>query len=195
MKLRLATCLKLPICYVRTFRLEDAHNLSLAGNDESIRKVMSHVFDWPYSAQAAMGQIQFALKQWPERTFAIEVGGKCAGLIQAVQQPGVYARTYELGGWLGIPYRGRGIYCAARSELIRWLFETTDANRIESVVFSNNMRPQETIEKTGMKLEGRERARVWKDGVLLDRLIYGILREEFFQLADKEEEAPHDGVA
>lgn len=184
-----------PSCVVRTFQAEDAEDLSAASNDESIRRVMSHVFDWPYSLEAARAQIAFALKQWPERTFAIEVGGKCAGLIQAVQQPGVYARTFELGGWLGAPYRGKGYYQKARTALMRWLFETTDANRMESIVFSNNERPQETLEKTGMKLEGRERSRVWKDGVLLDRLIYGILREEFFALLGQGKGGPDDGVA
>ena len=55
------------------------------------------------------------------------------------------------------------------------LFPIADLRRLEAAVFSSNPASARVLEKAGFTLEGRLRAAVVKDGVILDALVYALL--------------------
>ncbi len=57
-----------------------------------------------------------------------------------------------------------------------YAFATLEIERIEAHVFSSNPRSGRVLEKNGYTLEGRLRHSVFKDGQLLDSLLYSRLR-------------------
>jgi RimJ/RimL family protein N-acetyltransferase len=50
--------------------------------------------------------------------------------------------------------------------------------RVYACVFAPNVASSRVLEKAGFELEGCHRRAVWKDGELLDELVYGLLPDE-----------------
>lgn len=59
-------------------------------------------------------------------------------------------------------------------------FEKLNLNKVELQVYEYNVRGIRCYESVGYRLEGRLRARKWRDGRYWDVFQYGILRDEWF---------------
>jgi len=86
----------------------------------------------------------------------------------------------ELGYFVSRVFTRQGIATEAAQALIRYAFETMEVARIELQCSSDNLASQRVAERCGFKLEGRLRLRNRKkNGQLVDRLWYGLLRSEW----------------
>ena len=84
----------------------------------------------------------------------------------------MYRRTAEIGYWLAEPWRGRGIATDAVRALVPVAFRRFDIVRLQAGVFSNNPASMRVLEQCGFSREAvRERA-IWKNGLLLDEVVY-----------------------
>ena len=90
----------------------------------------------------------------------------------------VHRRTAELGYWLAEPLWGRGIMTAAVRAFVPACFETYELDRIFATASSNNAASARVLEKAGFAFEGRLRKNAFKDGEVLDSLIYAVVRGE-----------------
>ncbi len=108
--------------------------------------------------------------------YAIEVDGMAVGGIGVVIQKGSYAKTGEFGYWLGEPYWGQGIATAAARGVVAYVFQALELERLESGVFIWNMASMRVLEKVGFEREGISRRSILKDGQLVDRAMYALLR-------------------
>lgn len=89
-------------------------------------------------------------------------------------------RLANLGAWIGEPeYWSGGYGTDALLLLLDYVFFTLDIRRVWLDTMSLNERVVRQMGKFGFFLEGRERRAMFADGVWLDVLIYGLLREEW----------------
>ncbi|KAL2818032.1 acyl-CoA N-acyltransferase [Aspergillus granulosus] len=193
-----STTLGLPLpksgCHIRPLSHAsptDAPSLAHHANNPLIAKWMRNAFPSPYTLDNANFWISFTEAQSPKLDFAIctpdttddtKRTGIVIGAIGLKPKDDVYHRTMEVGYWIGEEYWGRGIASEALEVFTGWAFaaqELKHVGRLEAEVFEGNGGSCKVLEKAGFVLEGRRRRAVEKGGVVLDVLVYGLLKEEF----------------
>jgi RimJ/RimL family protein N-acetyltransferase len=77
--------------------------------------------------------------------------------------------------------RGKGYGTEALKLILRYAFYELNLNRIGLDVISYNLPAIKAYEKVGFKVEGQMRSAVLRDGKKYDRVIMGILRDEWLK--------------
>ncbi|KAL3461182.1 acyl-CoA N-acyltransferase [Aspergillus heterothallicus] len=165
----------------------DGPSLAHHANNPLIAKWMRNAFPDPYTLEGAESWITFTEAQSPKLDFAIctstrENESVVIGAIGLKAKEDIYRRTMEIGYWVGEEFWGRGIASEALVGFLWWVFareEFGHVGRVEAEVFEGNTGSCKVLEKVGFVLEGRRRGAVEKKGVVLDVLIYGLMKEEF----------------
>jgi [ribosomal protein S5]-alanine N-acetyltransferase len=160
--------LALGACTIRPFRRGDEESLVANANDRSIWRNLRDRFPHPYH----LGDAAWWIANAGPTHFAIDIGGHACGGIGFDREDDVFARSAEIGYWLGKPHWGKGIASLALGALTEHVFATTDLVRLHAGVFAWNPASARVLEKSGYVLEGRARDAVWKDGELTDELVY-----------------------
>ena len=162
---------------IRSYRPEDAAALAELADNRKISRNMHDTFPHPYTLADARGWIAHAMQESPERNFAIASATQVVGGIGLKLRDDVFRRSAEIGYWLGEPYWGRGIATAALRALTDYAFEQFDLVRIEAGVFEWNPASCRVLEKAGYEREARLRQAISKDGQVIDRFLYALVRE------------------
>ncbi len=116
----------------------------------------SHVYLGMFTHEGRLlGDIQLANIDWRHRTASLGVG-----IVRAAD-------------------RGRGYGLDATLTLLRYGFEHLDLYRVSAATAACNAAMQCVLEKCGFMLEGREREAIYAGGSRWDRLLYGLLRNDF----------------
>ena len=84
-------------------------------------------------------------------------------------------------------YRGKGYGTDALQLILRFAFQELNLFRVGLDVMATNARAIRAYEKLGFQHEGRMRGAVLRDGQRTDRIVMGILREEW---TPPEQDAP-----
>ncbi len=82
-------------------------------------------------------------------------------------------------------YRGKGYGTDALRLLLRYAFHELNLFRLGLDVIATNTRAIHAYEKLGFQHEGRMRDAVLRDGRRTDRIVMGILRDEWVELQQK----------
>ena len=90
----------------------------------------------------------------------------------------------ELGYWIGCPYWGRGYATEAARVCAGFAFDHFDLHKLAAVRDPANPASGKVLEKIGMSKEGDRRGHLKKNGVYLDTVEYGLLREKFKRAED-----------
>lgn len=159
---------------LRPFLESDAESMSRHANNPHIARFMTNGFPHPYTIDHARSFIEFANRDQPVHIFAIEVNGEAAGGIGIHPQSDIHIKSAELGYWLSEDYWGNSIITAAIKEMVDFAFHTFDINRLFARPFGNNSASQLVLEKAGFIKEAVLEKAIFKNGELLDELIYVI---------------------
>jgi ribosomal-protein-serine acetyltransferase len=89
------------------------------------------------------------------------------------------ARKTEIGYWLGDNYKGKGLATKSIKHFIEHAFNDLDLKKIEINVATNNVKSRAIPERLGLKEEGIIRNYEFLNGEYHDRVIYGLLKEEW----------------
>jgi RimJ/RimL family protein N-acetyltransferase len=164
------------LCTLREWRPHDGAALVAVANNRSIWRNLHHRFPYPYTPADA--EFWFSLlAAMPEPThWAIEVGGVAIGGVGVDIGEGIFAKTGQFGYWLGEPYWGRGITSAAVRAASEYVLSHFGLVRLEASVFAWNPASMRVLEKTGFEREGILRKSVYKDGQLIDQVLYALVR-------------------
>ena len=160
--------LRLPQCTLRRFRPGDEEEIARSGNDRQIWRNVRDRFPHPYG----LGDAAWWIANCGETHLAIEIDGAVGGAIGFDRDEDVFRLCAEIGYWLGRRHWGKGIASAAVTALTEHVFATTDIVRLYAGVFAWNPASARVLEKSGYVLEGRKRNAVFKDGQLIDELLY-----------------------
>ena len=157
---------------IRKLVRDDAHSLSANANDREIWLNLRDRFPSPYTLRDAQEWISLVESSKPVVNFAISVDGEVAGGIGLMMQIDVARKTAEIGYWLGRKYWGRNIMSRAVGSMTDWYFANLDIVRIYAMVFEHNQASAKVLEKCGYTFEARLKKGAFKEGKVLDELLY-----------------------
>jgi RimJ/RimL family protein N-acetyltransferase len=161
-----------PSSVLRDWRPEDAATLARHADNPRIAATMRDAFPSPYTLADARRFIEAARDLETNLFLAIEVDGEAVGSIGVHPLEDVHRRTAEIGYWLAEPWRGRGIAPDAVRAIVPVAFRRYDIVRLQAGVFSNNPASMHVLEKCGFSREAVHEKAIWKNGLLLDEVVY-----------------------
>lgn len=164
------------LCVVRDWRSSDEAALVAAANNRNVWRNLHHRFPHPYTAADARQWFSMLSAMTEPTSWAIEVDGIAAGGIGVDLGEGIDIRTGHFGYWLGEQYWGRGIMSAAVRAVSEYAVSHFRLVRLESPVFSWNPASMRVLEKAGFSREGVLRKSVFKDGQLIDKVLYALVQ-------------------
>lgn len=158
--------------------LEKTDNVALAtlANNRNIWLNLRNTFPYPYTLEKADTFLESIHNHSDAIRFAITQHGEFVGMIGLHPQQDVYAKTAELGYWIGEPFWNQGIISEAIPYIISYGFEHSDWVKIFAGVYDYNIASMRVLEKAGFTKEGVLQKAVFKDGKLLDEHRYAIFR-------------------
>lgn len=162
---------------IRDWARVDAGSIVRYANSGKIAMWVRDRFPSPYTASDAKVFLARVAEQNPRTVFAIATRREAVGGIGLEFGEDVHRFTAELGYWLGEPFWGRGIMTDAVRLFTAWAFEYLAVHRIHAAVFDGNDASVRVLEKAGFQQEGRLRASVFKNGRILDQLLYAKIKE------------------
>ncbi len=166
---------------IRNYRTEDAASLARYADHPEVAANLRDVFPHPYTLADAREWIESALITDPPLDSAIASASECIGGIGMIPQEDINRLGAEIGYWLGRPFWGKGIATKAVRAFTAWIFENFSFVRLYANTFSSNLASAWVLEKAGFRLEGRLRNNVIKNGVVMDQLVYGLLKEDIWK--------------
>jgi [ribosomal protein S5]-alanine N-acetyltransferase len=160
---------------VRNWARADRESLLKHANNRKVWRNLGHVFPHPYAADDA--ERWFAhLEAMPQPThWAIEAEGQAVGSVGVILRDGIYEKSAAFGYWLGEAYWGRGIATQVVKAVAPYAMTRFGLVRLESPVFAWNPASMRVLEKCGFVREGVARANVFKDGQIIDQVIYALV--------------------
>lgn len=159
-------------CMVREWDARDRDSLIRHANNRNVWRNLKDRFPHPYTAADADAWLALALARPGRPVWAIDVGGEAAGCIGLEPLADVYARTAHLGYWLGEAHWGRGLMTAVVGRVAAHAFAESGFLRLEAPVFAWNPASMRVLEKNGFVREAVMRKSVFKDGELIDSVLY-----------------------
>ncbi len=161
---------------LRDWREEDAPSVARYADNRKIWRCLRDLFPHPYRLEHAQEFIRRAGAAAPPTLFAIATQTEAIGSIGLSPGQDVHRYTAELGYWLAEPYWGKGIMTLAVRAMVEYAFGELALHRVHAEPFDNNPASAHVLEKAGFRLEGRMRASAYKDGRIVDQLLYAIVK-------------------
>jgi len=169
----------MPSFTLRPFNLSDSKSLAYHANNRKIWEFVRDVFPHPYTEEDAESFINYSIETKTEIIFAIDVDGSAVGAIGLHLKDDVYKNNGEIGYWIGVEYHGKGIVTQAISQIVDIAFNKYNLLRVYAEVFSNNPASARVLEKNGFTLEATFKKSIYKDGKILDSMIFARLNKNF----------------
>lgn len=171
---------------LRPIRLSDAEAMYDYGHRPEVARLAG--FPVNQSVEECQSFIQMDLDksgyETKQRIYAICLKGqdKLMGTVNFAKA--VKSDILEIGYVLHPDLWGQGLMPEAVSALIDFGFKELNLHKIEIAAYGHNPQSQRVAEKLGFQLEARLRQRMKIDDVYRDKLIFGLLREEWEETPD-----------
>jgi len=153
---------------IRNWQISDAQALAAVANNRNVWNSIRNEFPSPYTVMDALAWIKHANEEKPVANFAIEIGHVVAGNISCMWHKDVYAKTVEVGYFIGENYWGKGIASAAVALILEAIKKNKEIVRIEAKIFGGNGASARVLEKNNFVLEGIRKNAIFKNGVIAD---------------------------
>jgi RimJ/RimL family protein N-acetyltransferase len=157
---------------IRNWQIRDAQALAAVANNRKVWNSIRNEFPSPYTVMDALAWIKHANEEKPVANFAIEIGNVVAGNISCIWHKDVYAKTVELGYFIGENYWGKGIATAAVALMLDAIKKNKEIVRIEAKIFGGNGASARVLEKNNFVLEGTRKNAIYKNGVIADEQVW-----------------------
>jgi RimJ/RimL family protein N-acetyltransferase len=164
-------------CVVREWQPTDRRSLLRHADDAAVARNLTSRFPHPYTEADADAWLTHATTQGPVTHWAIDVGGDAVGGIGFERGALEHSKSARFGYWLSRAFWGRGIMTAAVRATVAHVFDTFDLERLEAPVFAWNPASMRVLEKCGFEREGVLRRSIFKEGQLIDAVLYARLRQ------------------
>ncbi len=165
---------------LRTLKDSDAQSIADNAKYKCVSRFLSRM-PYPYKLQNAIDYLnKIKTKKDTDLILGIEdknthqiIGWISLEKINKQNKSGV------LGYWLGKDYWGRGIMTEAVNLVINHAFKNLKLERIQASVMHPNIASMNILLKSGFKLEGILRKKVFKDKKWMDIFLFGLLKEDY----------------
>ncbi len=157
---------------IRSWKIDDAPAIVKYANNKNIWRYLRDVFPHPYTLSEAEDFLKKVKAHDPQRVFAISTEKEAIGAIGMVIGKNVHRYAAELGYWLAEPFWNKGIMTRAVQLIADYAFENLNLYRIYAEPYDGNDASVRVLEKAGFQYEGRLKSSVYKNGKLIDQLLY-----------------------
>jgi len=164
--------IRLSNCILRPWRRGDEPSIARHANNRKVWRNLRDAFPHPYTTEHAFAWVASNLGAAPVRNFAIEHGGKAIGSIGISPFSDVHARAAEIGYWIAEDFWGRGLATESVRAATEYAFRELGMVRVQAAVFAWNEASMRVLEKCGYAREGVLAKSVFKDGQLIDSVLY-----------------------
>jgi len=154
---------------------EHRDQLVTQANDHDVWRNLFDTFPHPYTAEDADFWVRHTSEAHPSCHFAILVRGSVAGGIGIEVGAGTEAKTGQFGYWLGRTYWGQGIATVAAQAMVAHARKVMPLARLQAPVFAWNPASMRVLEKSDFQREAVLRQSVFKDGQLIDSILYALI--------------------
>lgn len=161
---------------LRQLREGDAASLQKHADNTHISDFLFDRFPSPYTVDDAIAFIKLKMTEEPQTHFAITIDNQAIGVIGLDFRGDIYSKAPLIGYWIGEAYWGRGIMLQALKLVVDYGFNNLDIVRMQAGVLGNNPKSMRVLEKAGFVKEGILRNAIFKNGVILDEHVYGIVK-------------------
>ena len=164
---------------LRPFVVDDVPAvLTYASDPEVTRHLQWDAYDDPATAAAFIRSTLAGGDAWFARAIVLRDTGTVIGGadLRVVSPPD---RRAELGYGLARAYWGHGYATEAAGLLVRFGFDRLDLLRIQAACAVENERSIRTLERLGLRREGRLAQYRWKAGTARDLFLYAITRADW----------------
>ena len=138
---------------------------------------MRDLFPHPYTIDDANQFLRRAATDQPTTNFCLDISGSAVGGIGIRIGQEVHRHVAELGFWLGEKFWGHGIMTEVIPAFVDYCLQKFPLHRIYAEPYSSNPASARGLEKAGFALEGRLKNNAFRDGKLLDSLLYAKTRD------------------
>ena len=157
---------------IRDWQRDDAESVSGYANNRKIWINLRDIFPHPYTMANAEAFLSIVMEDDPKTVFAIANEVEAIGSIGLMVGKDVHRFTAELGYWLAEPFWGKGVMTEAVKRITEYAFNSFGLKRVYAEPYTSNRASARVLEKAGFKYEGLLRASAFKDGRLVDQLLY-----------------------
>ena len=157
---------------LRPWAPEDVEQLVAQANDRAVWRNLLAGFPHPYTSDDANFWVKHAAQAAPSVHLCVQVEGAVAGGIGVMVGTGTEEKTGQFGYWLGRAYWGRGIATVAAAAMLQHAVKHLPVVRLQAPVFSWNPQSMRVLEKVGFQREAVLRKSVYKDGEVIDSVLY-----------------------
>lgn len=165
-------------CILRELRPGDAASLSEHGDDPAVARNLFDGFPQPYTLAEAEAWCGGGWRSGGY-VWGIEVDGRIVGCIGFEPADGWLRCNAEIGYWIGRALWGRGIAAEALTVVTDWAWANLpDLHRVTAGIFAWNDASQAVARKAGYLLEARLPKSAFKNGELIDRIVWACYRPE-----------------
>ena len=172
--------------WLRAYRPQDSETYL-----QMVRDNWDHLYEFlPERVQAMEtaedvgGFLRWLAEEWQQRNlFLFGLWEKASGRYVGeayLANPDWHVPSIELGYFLVQAATGQGYATEAARAAVGLAFDCLQVSRVDLQCRADNRASQQVAERLGFRQEGCQRLRHRKkDGTLVDRLWYGLLREEW----------------
>jgi len=164
---------------LRAFSAEDAGRVQQLAGDDEVSRLTSNI---PHPYRDGMAETWIAQHgEWAAagRSYVWAICHQ-SDLVGAISLTGVaHGHQAELGFWLGRCVWGKGFMTEAAQAVVAYAFRNLGLARLHSSHFAANPASGRVLEKLGFRREGTQRRHLYKNGEFHDRVLYGLLAEEW----------------
>lgn len=163
---------------LRPLTESDVDDVVAYANDEEMGAYIPN-FPHPYDHDHAREFVEKSQKDRENREryeWAIVYESRVVGAIGLSFKP---HGTGEIGYAIGKPQWGKGIASEALQAVVNYAFETEDLHRLQARTFPENAGSQKVLQKTGFRLEGRQREIGYHREKRHDELLWALLKSEW----------------
>jgi RimJ/RimL family protein N-acetyltransferase len=165
-----------PAVHLRPWTKGDYAALVRYGNNKAVWRGLTDMFPHPYTHDRAVEWVQIAA-QSPSLFLAIDLNGEAVGGAGVIAREGMEIHTGQFGYWVGEPHWGKGLATVCARALKDHAFSNPKYIRLEAPVFAWNIASMRVLEKAGFTREGILRKSVFKDGQVIDQVMYAAIRD------------------
>ena len=163
-------------CIVRNWARADRVSLLKNANNRNVWRNLGERFPHPYTRSDADRWFSYLDGITDPTHWAIEVDGHAVGGVGIDPGELEYIKSGRFGYWLGEAYWGCGIMSAVVQETSDYALRHFDLVRLEAPVYEWNPASMRVLEKCGFVREGLLRRSVFKDGEIIDAVMYAKVR-------------------
>jgi len=167
---------------LRPLSLKDAPRFYRWLADKEVTKFLAVYYEQPPTLKEEQEWIKKVQKDKTKQGFAIDaIDGQHIGVAIFDNIDEINQRA-EYSIFIGDKkYWGQGCGTEAGKLMVEYGFKKMKLHRMYLYLIAYNVRGRKSYERIGFKFEGRQRDHYFRDGFWHDRILMGLLREEYLK--------------